>query len=370
MAAKLADVARHAGVSPATVSRVLNGNYPVARATAERVHRAVAELHYVVNGNARALAASSSDLIGILVHDIADPFFSVIASSIQDTAAEGDRLAVVCNTGSSTERELRYLKLLRKQRARCVVLTGGSVNDPGHRGALIDQIKEFTASGGHVVLCGRPPLTGPDEEPLPGVITVDFDNRDGARRLTAHLAALGHRDIGYLTGPENRTTSQLRLDGHRQALADAGLSEESCPVVVGNFDRESGRTGVGELLRLNPALTAVIAGNDIAALGVLAELRSRGRAVPGDVSVAGFDDLPFSLDAVPTLTTVRIPLAEAGRTSGNYALDPRRAPTGGVLPVRTELIVRDSTGPASDRGTTPAKTGRARKRARPTREAG
>lgn len=346
MATKLADVARRAGVSPATVSRVLNGNYPVARATADRVQQAVADLHYVVNGNARALAASSSDLIGILVHDIADPFFGIIASGIQDAVAEGDLLAVVCNTGSSAERELRYLKLLRKQRAHAVVLTGGSVKDPGHRDALIAQITEFTATGGHVVLCGRPPLTGPDEDPLPGVVVVDFDNRDGARRLTAHLAALGHRDIGYITGPEKRTTSRLRLDGHLQALADAGLSRERCPSVVGNFDRDSGRAGMAELLRRNPGLTAVIAGNDSAALGALAELRSRGLVVPDDISVAGFDDLPSSLDAVPTLTTVRIPLAEAGRTSGLFALDATRAPTGGVLPIRTELIVRDSTGPA------------------------
>ncbi|WP_307851284.1 LacI family DNA-binding transcriptional regulator [Nocardiopsis sp. MG754419] len=343
-------MARRAGVSPATVSRVLNGNYPVARSTAERVHQAVAELQYVVNGNARALAASSSDLIGILVHDIADPFFGVIASGIQDAVAEGDVLAVVCNTGSSAERELRYLKLLRRQRAHAVVLTGGSSNDPGHRDALVSQISELTATGAHVVLCGRPPLSGPDNEPLPGVTAVDFDNRDGARRLTGHLVALGHRDIGYITGPEHRTTSQLRLSGHLQALADAGLSGERCPIVVGNFDRESGRTGVGELLRRNPDLTAVVGGNDIAALGALTELRARGMDVPGDVSVAGFDDLPFALDAVPTLTTVRIPLTEAGRTSGLFALDPARVPAGGVLPIRTELIVRDSTGPVAAPG--------------------
>ncbi len=346
MATTLADVARRAGVSPATVSRVLNGNYPVARATAERVHRAVTELDYVVNGNARALAAASSDLIGVLVHDVADPFFGVIASGIQGAMAEGDVLAVVCNTASSAERELRYLRLLRRQRTRAVVLTGGSVNDPGHRDALVDQVTEFTSAGSRVVLCGRPLLTGRDGERLPGVVAVDFDNREGARGLTAHLVASGHRAIGYLTGPEHRTTSRLRLDGHLRALADAGLTGESCPVVTCDFDRESGRAGVAELLRRAPGLTAVVAGNDNAALGALAELRSRGLDVPGDVSVAGFDDLPFSRDAVPALTTVRIPLADAGRTSGLLALGAREDPPGAVLTVRTELVVRDSTGPA------------------------
>ncbi|MBE2997540.1 LacI family DNA-binding transcriptional regulator [Nocardiopsis sp. HNM0947] len=347
MAAKLADVAARAGVSPATVSRVLNGNYPVAHATAEKVHRAVAELHYVVNGNARALVSARSDLVGVLVHDIADPFFGVIASGIQDSVAEADVLAVVCNTGSSAARELSYLKLLRKQRARAVVLTGGSVDDPDLHGAFVEQLTELTASGAHVVLCGRPPVTDAEGRDVPGLVTVDFDNRDGARRLTAHLTSLGHREIGYVTGPEGRTTSQLRLEGHLMAIRDAGLDEARCPVVSGRFDRASGSTGATELLRRNPDLTAVVAGNDMAGVGVLTELRSRGIEVPRDISVAGFDDLPFSSDTVPALTTVRIPLTEAGRTSGRLALGNESPPPGGLLPVRTELLVRDSTAPPS-----------------------
>lgn len=350
VAAKLADVAKRAGVSPATVSRVLNGNYPVAHATAERVHRAVAELHYVVNGNARALVASRSDLVGILVHDIADPFFGVIASGIQESVAEADVLAVVCNTGSSAARELSYLKLLRKQRARAVVLTGGSVDEPEHHRAFVEQLTELTASGTHVVLCGRPPATDAEGDPVPGLVTVDFDNREGARKLTAHLAALGHRDIGCVTGPEKRTTSQLRLEGHLMALDEAGLDRTRCPVVSGGFDRASGGAGVAELLRRNPDLTAVVAGNDMAALGVLTELRSRRIEVPRELSVAGFDDLPLSSDTAPALTTVRIPLAEAGRTSGRFALGSESTPPGGLLPIRTELLVRESTGPARPGG--------------------
>jgi len=141
MTVTLADVAARAQVSPATVSRVLNGNYPVAASTRERVLKAVDELDYVLNGPASALAAATSDLVGILVNDIADPFFGIMAAAIQSEIggpggrAGGERLGVVCNTGGSPERELTYLTLLQRQRAAAVVLTGGAIEDTAHAGA-------------------------------------------------------------------------------------------------------------------------------------------------------------------------------------------------------------------------------------------
>src|SRR4051812_18028698 len=145
MAVTLADVAARAGVSSATVSRVLNGNYPVAGSTRERVQRAVAELDYVVNGQARALAAATSDLVGVLVNDVADPFFGLIASALQaevgvGAAEPGGKLTVVCNTGGSPEAELTYLTLLERQRAAGVVLTGGAVDSPAHSEAVVARL--------------------------------------------------------------------------------------------------------------------------------------------------------------------------------------------------------------------------------------
>lgn len=163
MTVTLADVAARAQVSPATVSRVLNGNYPVAASTRERVLRAVDELDYVLNGPASALAAATSDLVGILVNDIADPFFGIMASAIQAEIggvgggrAGGERLAVVCNTGGSPERELTYLTLLQRQRAAAVVLTGGAVEDAPHAAAVAAKLRKLTDAGTRVVLCGRP----------------------------------------------------------------------------------------------------------------------------------------------------------------------------------------------------------------------
>lgn len=345
MAATLADVATRAGVSSATVSRVLNGNYPVAATTRERVLQAVHELEYVVNGHARALAASTSDLVGILVNDVADPFFGLMASGIQAETGS-NKLAVVCNTGGSPDRELIYLKLLQSQRAAGVVLTGGAVEDPDHTRAVTDQLRRMTAAGTRVVLCGRPPLPGLAGGGEDSATTVAFDNHDGAKALTSHLISLGHRRIGYLTGPERRTTTRHRLEGHRAALAAHGLDDGADHLTLhGEYDRASGYDATLALMRREPGLTAVLAANDTMALGVCAALRSLGLGIPEDVSVAGFDDLPFSRDVVPALTTVRIPLYEAGARAGRLVMGTQPPPPDGLSTVRAELLVRASTAP-------------------------
>ncbi|WP_255949687.1 LacI family DNA-binding transcriptional regulator [Streptomyces odontomachi] len=344
MTVTLADVAARARVSPATVSRVLNGNYPVAAATRERVLRAVDELDYVLNGPASALAAATSDLVGILVNDIADPFFGIMAGAVQTEIggpggrAGGERLAVVCNTGGSPERELTYLTLLQRQRAAAVVLTGGAVESPAHIEAMTAKLQRLTEAGTRVLLCGRPPV------PDTGAIALTFDNRGGGLRLTQHLLALGHRRIGYIAGPEERTTTRHRLEGHHAALAAHDLAADPQLTLHGPYDRRSGYDATLELLRRDPGLTAVVAANDTVALGACAALRDRGLRIPDDVSVAGFDDLPFSMDAVPALTTVRLPLHTAGARAGRIAMHREDPPPGGIATVQGELMVRGSTG--------------------------
>ncbi|GAA3068412.1 LacI family DNA-binding transcriptional regulator [Streptomyces glomeratus] len=342
MTVTLADVAARAQVSPATVSRVLNGNYPVAASTRERVLRAVDELDYVLNGPASALAAATSDLVGILVNDIADPFFGIMASAIQSEIggpggrAGGERLAVVCNTGGSPERELTYLTLLQRQRAAAVVLTGGAVEDGAHIEAVGAKLRKLAAAGTRVVLCGRPPTSE--------AIALTFDNRGGAQRLTGHLTGLGHRRLGYIAGPEERTTTRHRLEGHRAALAAAGIEDDPRLTVHGRYDRRAGYEATRELLRREPSLTAIVAANDTVALGACAALRDFGLRIPEDVSVTGFDDLPFAVDTVPALTTVRLPLSEAGARAGRIARGREEPPPGGIATVPGELMVRGSTG--------------------------
>ncbi|MEO3973977.1 LacI family DNA-binding transcriptional regulator [Streptomyces sp. CAU 1734] len=351
MTVTLADVAARAQVSPATVSRVLNGNYPVAAVTRERVLRAVDELDYVLNGPASSLAAATSDLVGILVNDIADPFFGIIAGAAQSAISGqagagrcgGEKLAVICNTGGSPERELTYLTLLQRQRAAAVLLTGGALEDPAHIAAMSAKLRKLTAAGTKVVLCGRPPLPADT-----AFAALAFDNRGGGRRLTEHLLALGHRLIGYVAGPPERTTTRHRLEGHRAALVAAGISggasDQDRLTLHGSYARRCGYDATAELLRREPALTAIVAANDTVALGACAALRDHGLRVPQDVSVAGFDDLPFAMDVMPALTTVRLPLVEAGARAGRMAMGREGAPPGGIAMVGAEVVVRGSTG--------------------------
>ncbi|MDK1476635.1 LacI family DNA-binding transcriptional regulator [Streptomyces sp. 549] len=363
MTVTLADVAARARVSPATVSRVLNGNYPVAASTRDRVLRAVDELDYVLNGPASSLAASTSDLVGILVNDIADPFFGVMAGAVQlavgeDTSGRGggEKLAVVCNTNGSPERELTYLTLLQRQRAAAVVITGGAPEDAAHTAAMTAKLARLAEAGTTVVLCGRPPMPGASV-----AATLSFDDRTGGRLLAEHLVGLGHRRIGYVAGPAGRTTTRQRWEGHREALAAAGLltppagesgtadpsaapaAEQGQAAVQGSYDRSSGYAATVQLLERDPDLTAIAAANDTVALGVCAALRDRGLRVPEDLSVTGFDDLPFSVDAVPALTTVRVPLQDAGLRAGRLAMGLLEPPPGGSATVPVELVVRAST---------------------------
>jgi LacI family transcriptional regulator len=245
----------------------------------------------------------------------------------------------VCNTGGSPERELTYLTLLQRQRAAAVVLTGGAVEDAPHAAAVAAKLRKLGDAGTQVVLCGRPPA--PD---APEAIALTFDNRGGGQQLTEHLIGLGHRRLGYIAGPEERTTTRHRLEGHRAALAAHDIEDDPRRTVHGRYDRRAGYEATLELLRRDPSLTAVVAANDTVALGACAALREAGLRIPDDVSVAGFDDLPFSIDAVPALTTVRLPLSEAGARAGRIAMGREEPPPGGIATVRGELMVRGSTG--------------------------
>lgn len=351
MAVTLAEVAAHARVSPATVSRVLNGGYPVAGSTRTRVEQAVEELGYIANGPARALAAATSDLVGVLVHDVADSFFGILAGSLQGALAPtgqgggARRLAVVCNTEGVPAAELAYLTLLEGQRAGGVVLTGGAAEDREHTAALAARVARMAATGAPVVLCGRPPLPVPPGLP---VATVMFDDHGGAFRLADHLLTLGHRRIAYVAGPPGLSTTRERLAGHRAALHrhDPGLPEACADLTVhAAFERSAGYDATRELLRRGASFTAVAAANDTVATGVAAALREAGIRIPDDVSVAGFDDLPFCVDTAPALTTVRVPLREAGVLAAQLVTGRRPPPPGGITTLPTELMVRASTAP-------------------------
>ena len=198
------------------------------------------------------------------------------------------------------------------------MLTGGAIEDAGARGARSPRSCAKLRSGdaGGAVRAAAARRTT-------GAIALAFDNRGGGRRLTEHLIGLGHRRLGYIAGPEERTTTRHRLEGHRAALAATGIAGGSAVDGVGSLRPDLGVRGDAGAAAPGSALTAVVAANDSVALGACAALRESGLRIPQDVSVAGFDDLPFSIDAVPALTTVRLPLAEAGARAGRIAMGRR-----------------------------------------------
>jgi LacI family transcriptional regulator, galactose operon repressor len=326
------DVARHARVAPATVSRVLNGNYPVAPATRARVEKAIRELSYVRNAHAQALRAVSTGVVGVIIHDVTDPYFSEIVAGIQEVAAEKGRLVVLCNSLRDPRSESRYIEMLRGQRVDAVILAGGAIPDPEYLRDLRRQALALAAQGSGIITCGRYELTA--DAVLP-------DNARGAYVLTRHLLERGHRRIAEISGPPGLSTTEDRSAGHAQALGEAGLSRDPSLSVSGGFSRDGGYQAARRLLALGASFTAICAANDLMALGALAALREAGLGVPSDVSLVGYDDLPIISDVVPGITTIRVPMREMGRRCMRLALDgPRKEPRVEVLPV--ELVERES----------------------------
>src|SRR5215471_19325704 len=332
MTANITDVARRAGVSTATVSRVLNRNYPVSEGVRQRVMVAVRELGYVANAHARALLTSTSGTVGVILHDVSDPYFAEIVRGIQEVAAHEDRLVVICNSLREPAREITYIEMLRAHRVDAIIMAGGHMVDDEYVMALREQALQLRSQGSRLVLCGRHPVRADAVVP---------DNAAGAARLVRHLLAGGHRRIAHLSGPPGLSTSQDRLDGYLGALASFGIEPDPALMVPGDFSREGGHRATGCLLESGARPTAIFAANDLAAVGALTCLHERGLRVPEDVSVVAFDDVPVARDVTPALTTIRVPMVEMGRQSMRLALRDPQAPYE-VVRLETELIERAS----------------------------
>ncbi|WP_405783866.1 LacI family DNA-binding transcriptional regulator [Streptomyces sp. NBC_00859] len=343
--ATVTDVARLAGVSTATVSRVLNRNYPVAAATRERVEAAMRELGYVVNAHARALAGVSGRTVGIIVNEVIDPFYAYIARGVEREASLGGRLCLVCCTQGDHKRELAFIELMHERRADAVIVVGGSVADRAYTAELARKARDLDSGGSKLVLCGRPAL---GEQALSA--TVEYDNEGGSFAITDHLLTQGHERILYLGGPPGLSTTRDRLAGHRRALELRGVDRDPALEQLGSFGRAFGRRRMAELLREKHDFTAVFAANDNVAAGAAQALEEAGVKVPQDMSLVGYDDIPVAQELRPRLTTVHIPLEEMGRQAMRLAVpggdeDEWREPSTGTVRLGTHLVVRDSVAP-------------------------
>ena len=334
----LADVARRAGVSSATASRVINGSAkPVDEELRRRVLKAVTELRYVPNAQARMLARAERGAVGVIVHDVSDPYFAEITRGLQRVAIERGTLLVICNSYRDPVREREYVELLGAQRVAAIVLAGSGYHDAKATRDLDQSLRRYQDGGGRVAVIGRHELTGDAVQPA---------NADGARRLGEHVCALGHRAISVIAGPKELTTTTDRLAGLREALTAAGVNLPPRRIRYSDFSRDGGAEAAAELLDAFPATTALIALNDSMAIGALATARGLGRDVPSDLSVTGFDDMPIAQDVTPALTTVRLPLVEMGARALTLALGTHASGKALVETAPAEVIVRASTGPA------------------------
>jgi LacI family transcriptional regulator len=336
--ASITDVAKLAGVSTATVSRVVSAApYAVSAATRERVLDAARELDYVPNALARGLLKSYIPVVGVIVHDITDPYFSEVVRGVEDAASRGGFLVITCSSDRDPEREHSYVRLLRSMRAATLIFAGSGMDDPALNSGMRRHTAAMRAYGAAVVHLS-PHAFGEAE--------VGIDNAAGIASMVGALIALGHRHIAFLAGPTSLFVARQRLTGYRRGLESAGIPFDPRLVVSTGFNQAGGATGIDRLLAGEAPFSAVCAANDLLALGALQRLAELGIDVPGRISVAGFDDIQTAALTAPRLSTVRLPLHEIGRRGFEYAaqvLDGGR-PARQVLP--TELVLRGSTGPA------------------------
>jgi LacI family transcriptional regulator len=329
MTVTIADVAAKAGVSTATVSRVLSGLGRASEATQARVLEAARDLGYRPSEVARSLKRRSTQTIGLIITDIENPYFPQLVRSVEDAARAAGYTVLLCNAADDPDREAAYLELLADRRVDGLVIAASSLG--ARHGDWL------TAPPIPVVLVNT---AAPDAD-LPSIMS---DNEGGARMITEHLLQLGHRRFGYLMPPPRNVDAPERLAGVRRALRQAGVDADALHIARGEALVWGGEVAANELLDRVPETTAFVAYNDLMAIGALRALRQRERHVPGDASVVGFDDVALAAYVDPPLTTISQRTDEMGRWAVERLIgDDGSGPSSVRLPV--DLRVRGSSGP-------------------------
>lgn len=335
--ATIRDVARASGVSIATVSRVFNNSPLVSEQTRQRVVAAASRLGYWPNGIARSLITSRTHALGVLLPDLHGEFFSEVIHGIDLAARErGFHLLVSrCSSGADE-------------------LTGALRSMKGRVDGLIVMAPDMGASAALKQIAGSVPtvLLNP-ESALPGCDSLTIANFEGAYEVVRHLFGLGHTRIAIITGPEHNSDARQRLDGYRAALRDCGTGPSPALECPGDFTETSGYEAALELLARAPRATALFVANDHMAVGVMGALQDAGVRVPGDMAVAGFDDIRMARYLTPPLTTVHVDKLRLGQRAVQLLLGPERAsrPVEGRHEVlATTLVARGSCGSALPRG--------------------
>lgn len=334
--ATIHDVADHAGVSPTTVSRYLNRRIELPPATAARIDAAIAALDYRPNLLAKRLSTGKTEAVGLVTPEIREPFFAELASAFEDEADRHGYTVFMSSTRSDRKREIASLERLHDRHVDGLVLMTNTPDD-GTLAKLIGKRR-------NVVLL---------DEDIPGVNVprLFVENTEGAEAATRHLIEAGHTRIAYLGGPHGLFSVVERHQGFRNAMAAAGLPVHPEYVSLGGFDPELARASVMNFLALPEPPTAIFASSDYLAIGAVMGLRDAGISVPGEMSLIGFDDMPFGALLTPPLTAVRQPVDQLGRTGFQLLLKLLNGETPPALTrLPVELIRRHSVGAPRTKG--------------------
>ncbi|WP_428248267.1 LacI family DNA-binding transcriptional regulator [Ferrovibrio sp.] len=331
--ANIRDVAKHAGVSIATVSTALNGTGPVSEKTMRRIWEAVEAVGYAPNGIARSLRLGRSRLLGLIVSEITNPFFGALTLAVEKAARAQGYAVIVCNSNEDEARELELLELLKVQRV-AGILVAPSGQGVKYRDSLSRD------AGAPLITIDRQ-IEGLERD------FVGLDNRAAGRMITDYILRLGHRRIAFIGGRMGVSTSDLRFEGFCDALAAAGLQADPALCLRADFRGDAAYTVAQPLLAMAERPTAIVAANNVMALGALQAIGDLGFRCPQDVSVAGIDDFPWSTALRPRLTTVAQPIEEIGQAAVEMLLDQLTegsapAAAGRSRIFQPTLIARDS----------------------------
>lgn len=329
--ATIYEVSKRAGVSLATVSRVLNNSGRVTERTRQKVLSAMAELDYRPNSIAQSLASNRSNSIGIMVPELHGPFFGTLITGIEQVLREAGKHTIVTVGHSNEAEEKAGIDFLVSRKCDALILHVDAVSD--------EFVIELNAGAVPVVLVNR--LVADVEERC-----IRLDNTLGGRIATTHVLELGHRDIAYISGPLWKSDARDRLTGHKEALADAGVPFDEALLFEGDFQEPSGSEGMRRFMDLGVPFTAVVCANDGMAAGAMRAAREGGLRIPDDVSIIGFDNVTFAAYLYPNLSTVNYPAMKMGEMAARWVLSQVYDKDDLVVQKLFEptLIVRESAG--------------------------
>lgn len=325
------DVARAAGVSIATVSKVINNTGRISDKTRNKVNKVMKELRYQPSMVASALTGKRMNTIGLLIKDLANPFFAEVARAVEDRGQELGFSVVMCSTDNDSEKEAGYIALLKQKKVDGIIVAAGFQNDT--------VLKELIRDNFPVALISQ-------EIPELAIDSVAVDDYMGGYQVTSHLVSLGHRDIAMIA--EDGRSSFGRIRGYRQALQDAGIPFDDKRLTTCEATVEEGCRNGGRFLDSAKPPTAIFASNDMLAIGVMEAARQRNVKIPDDLSVVGFDNTILAAFVEPPLTSVAQPIQEMGRQVVDFLVqrienDKKMKQRVVLLP---ELVIRKSSGPA------------------------